>query len=196
MKSILKKKDYTRCKRCYDILTDDNKHLGLCDSCMEKEIVRLKRRIITSFVVSAVLITLVLLIHSYVNSVYYYEDTTQTNVVIPLFQGSMMLRAVPFHEIFQPSPAGGFLFLVICFFLPFSAFVQFEYKTQRYKAEQKVYEMQDPLVVRMVASSQGHRMDDVGLFIAAAVLSVFSGPYYFLYRFYRLRQLKDYIRGR
>ena len=96
-----------------------------------------------------------------------------------------------FENIFYPSELGRTIFLLLCFFLPSSSFITLQYNTYRHQAETNIFK--SGLVFRDVGTSVNQRMDDIGLFVISVLLSVISGPFFFVYRFVRMRKLKMYF---
>lgn len=91
--------------------------------------------------------------------------------------------------------AGLKAFLVFFFFCtPFSSFVKIEYQTYRHKAEQELYRI-GSFEGKLAASSNNQRMDDAGMFLMALFISAVSGPFFFVYRFYKLFQISKFMKA-
>lgn len=83
------------------------------------------------------------------------------------------------------------LIAAFCFCAPFSSFVKIEFKTFRDQAERNLYKT-DAISGSMAASSNQQRTDEAGIFIMSVMISAVSGPYFFVYRLYKLCQLINY----
>lgn len=184
------KREYTKCCSCYKPLSEEGKSIGLCRECTGKEIAKLKKRMVRSLAVSVLLVILIFVIQGYVHAAYYMGDHGE--VLVPTLFGTMMFNFKSFNRVFYPTMASGILFVAFCFFAPFSSFVHIEYNTFRHKAEQQLYKT-DPFGGQMVAGAGNQRTDDAGLFIASCLLSVVSGPFFFVQRVYKLKKLSDYV---
>lgn len=183
-----------KCKSCYKPLEGDNVRIGLCDTCAANQIPKLKKRIKTSFFVSFVLLALVFLVRQYVRSAAYVSDTEGYvgDIFIPIFSGNLAMNARMFQSLFYPSRTAWLIFLAICFFAPFSSFVQVDYNTYRRKAETNLFTSG---VFNDVATGMSStRSDDAGLFIVSVIVSALSGPFFFVYRFYKLKTLSDHLK--
>lgn len=185
------RKGNAKCVSCYKPLPEEGRTIGLCGECATREIAKLKKRMKVSLAVSVVLLLIVFAVRFYVCTHYFIGDYGE--VIVPAFFGTMMFNVKSFQRIFYPTFLSGTLFLAFCFFAPFSSFVNIEYNTYRHKAEQQLYKT-DPFGGMTVASANKQRTDDAGLFIVSVMLSVISGPYFFVRRVYKLRQLSNYVR--
>lgn len=110
-----------------------------------------------------------------------------------VIQGFLALNANSFNRIMNCSILMKVWIVVFCFSLPFSSFVKIEYKTYRHKAEQELYQV-GTYVGNMSASSNHQRMDDAGLFIVSLLVSAVSGPFFLIYRLYKMVQIGRYIK--
>ena len=152
------------CRDCYKELTERGARLGVCRNCAGKEVKKLRKRLIVSFLVGAALVGSVLAFRNHICSVYYFQKPGG-DVVIPLFFGNVLMNDQFFFDMFYPSRTGGILFLAICFFAPFSSFIRIDYPTFRHQAELDM------------------------IFLVSCILSAVSGPFLFVYRIYRLVRL-------
>lgn len=184
------KRKYTKCGSCYKPLSDESKSIGLCRECAVKEIAKLKKRMVRSLAVSVLLVILIFVIQGYVHAAYYMGDHGE--VLVPAFFGTMMFNLKSFNRVFYPTMASGILFVAFCFFAPFTSFVNIEYTTYRHKAEQQLYKT-DPFGGMAAAGANKQRTDDAGLFIASLLVSVISGPFFFVQRVYKLWKLSNYV---
>lgn len=186
----IKSQKSARCKRCQTELAGENIKVGFCDECAPKEIEKLKKRIIRSLIIGIALILLAVGIRIYCCSVSYvgkYEE-----IIVPVLGINLMFKESSFRNLFYPSTVRAIVILAICFFAPFGSWVQIEYNTYRHKAEQDLYKV-DPFAGRMVAGSNNQRNDEVGIFIFSVIVSALSGPYFFVYRLFKLKQLKNHL---
>ena len=110
------------CRDCYKELTERGSRLGVCRNCAGKEVKKLRKRLIVSFLVGAALVGSVLAFRNHICSVYYFQKPGG-DVVVPLFFGNVLVNDQFFFDMFYPSRTGGILFLAICFFAPFSSFI-------------------------------------------------------------------------
>jgi len=189
---MLKKRE--ECRTCLKTLDGDNTKIGYCNECAAKEVQKLKKRIKTSFCVSILLMVLVTLLCHYVRSAAFVSDTEGYvgDMFIPVFSLNLAMNARTFQNLFYPSRTAWFIFLAVCFFAPFSSFVQVDYNTYRRKAETNLFTRG---VFNDVATGMGStRSDDAGLFIVSVLISALSGPYFFVYRLYKLKTLSAYLR--
>ncbi|MBQ6835204.1 MAG: hypothetical protein IJO55_12430 [Lachnospiraceae bacterium] len=184
------------CPRCYDSMGIDSAKIGVCDKCAEKELKAIPKRIVKSFVISILLVTAVLLLcqycrtHAYVSA----DPKEQDNIFLPYLFGTMRFRKAAFMNMIYPTKLGGAIFLLICFFAPFSSFIQIPYNTYRHTAEAKLFS--GGLIFRDLTGTNATKMDDAGIFIVNVLLSLLSGPFMFVYRFWRWRKLKREILNR
>lgn len=114
------------CRDCYKELTERGSRLGVCRNCAGKEVKKLRKRLIVSFLVGAALVGSVLAFRNHICSVYYFQKPGG-DVVVPLFFGNVLVNDQFFFDMFYPSRTGGILFLAICFFAPFSSFIRIDY---------------------------------------------------------------------
>ena len=175
------------CRDCYKELTERGARLGVCRNCAGKEVKKLRKRLIVSFLVGDALVGSVLAFRNHICSVYYFQKPGG-DVVVPLFFGNVLVNDQFFFDMFYPSRTGGILFLAICFFAPFSSFIRIDYPTFRHQAELDMLKM-EPFTAKYAASSNHQRQDDVGIFLVSCILSAVSGPFLFVYRIYRLVRL-------
>lgn len=188
---ILRKR--TRCRRCQAPLEGETLRIGFCDGCVEAETRKLKKRMQKSLAIGAALVIFLLAARQYACSVWYTGEYGEA--VIPVWCFALRLKQEWFETIMYPSALGGGLMLLYVFCLPFSSYVEFGYKTYRHDAEKQL-STGDPRVYGQVMHSSGQRMDDVGIFIAATLLALVSGPFFFVYRLYQWRELSGYLRRR
>ena len=120
------------CRDCYKELTERGARLGVCRNCAGKEVKKLRKRLIVSFLVGAALVGSVLAFRNHICSVYYFQKPGG-DVVVPLFFGNVLVNDQFFFDMFYPSRTGGILFLAICFFAPFSSFIRIDYPTFRHQ---------------------------------------------------------------
>lgn len=181
------------CRKCYAPIVGENISIGVCRRCAEKELQAIPKRIRKSLVGGVIMVAVVLLIGMYVRANAFespfpeYQDA----VLIPVLGGNMAISDRAFENIFYPTEPGRTIFLLLCFFLPSSSFITLQYNTYRHQAETNIFK--SGLVFRDVGTSVNQRMDDIGLFVISVLLSVISGPFFFIYRFVRLRKLKMYF---
>jgi len=186
-------KETINCPRCYDSMSIDNAKIGVCDKCAEKELQAIPKRIKKSFVISILLVAAVLLLCQYcrTNAFMAADPKEQDNIFLPILFGTVKFRKAAFLSMIYPSKIGGTVFLLICFFAPFSSFIQIQYNTYRHTAEAKLFS--GGLIFRDLTGTNATKMDDAGIFIVNVLLSLLSGPFMFVYRFWRWRQLKQYM---
>lgn len=72
------------CRDCYKELTERGAGLGVCRNCAGKEVKKLRKRLIVSFLVGAALVGSVLAFRNHICSVYYFQNPGG-DVVVPLF---------------------------------------------------------------------------------------------------------------
>ena len=61
------------CRDCYKELTESGARLGVCRNCAGKEVKKLRKRLIVSFLVGAALVGSVLAFRNHICSVYYFQ---------------------------------------------------------------------------------------------------------------------------
>ena len=98
------------CRDCYKELTESGARLGVCRNCAGKEVKKLRKRLIVSFLVGAALVGSVLAFRNHICSVYYFQKPGG-DVVVPLFFGNVLVNDQFFFDMFYPSRTGGILFL-------------------------------------------------------------------------------------
>ena len=182
------------CKNCNEILSENDQKLGFCQKCLPESYQKLKRRILLSAVSGILLAAALVGIYFYVRETAYVSDVYgyEGDIFVPVFWGHLAFNARAFHRIMN-YPAGiNALILLFFFCIPFSSYVKIEYKTHRHSAEQELYQI-GGFSGRMAAETNQQRMDDVGLFIASVLISSISGPFFLLYRFFRLKQFSDHL---
>ena len=186
----IKSQKDARCKRCQIELVGESIKAGFCDACVLKEISELKKRIIQSSIIGIALMLIAVGIRNYCCSVGYVGRHEE--IIIPILGLNLMFKESSFRKLFYPSTIRAMVILLICFLAPFGSWVQIEYNTYRHKAEQDLYKV-DPFAGRMAVDSNNQRNDDVGLFIFSVIFSALSGPYFFVYRLFKLKQLENYL---
>ena len=170
------------CRKCYAPIAGENISIGVCGRCAEKELQEIPKRIRKSLIGGVIMVAVVLLIGMYVRANAFESPLPeyQDAVLIPILGGNMAISDRAFENI-----------LLLCFFLPSSSFITLQYNTYRHQAETNIFK--SGLVFRDVGTSVNQRMDDIGLFVISVLLSVISGPFFFVYRFVRMRKLKMYF---
>ena len=181
------------CRKCYAPIAGENISIGVCGRCAEKELQEIPKRIRKSLIGGVIMVAVVLLIGMYVRANAFESPLPeyQDAVLIPILGGNMAISDRAFENIFYPSELGRTIFLLLCFFLPSSSFITLQYNTYRHQAETNIFK--SGLVFRDVGTSVNQRMDDIGLFVISVLLSVISGPFFFVYRFVQMRKLKMYF---
>ncbi len=178
-----------RCRTCYVQLPAENEAIGVCNSCAEKEIIKLKKRIQISWIISILLVVSQIWLRMYVRANYVQVDDSV--VQIPTLIGPMLMNSTAFHGMFFPSMVGEVLFFVLCFFLPFSQLTFLSFSTTKDQAVRKVFKL-DPLTTYHAKNAQ-YNMDDAGMFVVALLLAVVAGPYWFVYRMRRVKKLEEHM---
>ena len=79
------------CRDCYKELTERGARLGVCRNCAGKEVKKLRKRLIVSFLVGAALVGSVLAFRNHICSVYYFQKPGG-DVVVPLFFGNVLVN--------------------------------------------------------------------------------------------------------
>lgn len=184
-----------RCKICRNSLTPENLHTGFCDKCGVKEMEKLRKRMLVSSIVGVILVGAVAAAFLYARATYFILDQYgyKGDIFIPTSFGHFTFNARIFSKIMNLSVPARILTAAFCFCVPFSSFVKIEFKTYRDQAERNLYKA-DAIAGNMAASCNQQRTDEVGIFIMSAMISAVSGPYFFLYRLYKLCQLSKYNR--
>jgi len=187
---MFRKKEFKRCFLCRRFLSDTQKQTGFCADCALLEIKKMKRRIRVSAIIGAALVAMVF------SAVYYARVTSfelDGNIFVPVFFGYLSYNSHAFSALIYPEPLYSLLFALLCFFAPFADRVNLQYETHRNQAELDLYKS-EPLTGRMVASSGTHRMDSAGVFMVEILLSIISGPLFFVYRPIKILQLSNYVK--
>ena len=192
---FIRKPGTYKCKKCFVPLGGEFIRLGYCETCIADEFTRLKKRIIRSALIGACLTAFLIAAYHYMQMNYFRSEMRgyEGDIFIPVFQGFLALNANSFNRIMNCSILMKVWIVVFCFSLPFSSFVKIEYKTYRHKAEQELYQV-GTYVGNMSASSNHQRMDDAGLFIVSLLVSAVSGPFFLIYRLYKMLQIGRYIK--
>lgn len=181
----------TTCRQCSAKLSGENLRLGFCDGCAEREVKKLQKRIRNASIGSVAILAVLLLLRHYACTASYIGEYGE--LIVPIWAFALRLKPESFYGIMYPSSISGFLIPILIVFAPFSSLVQIDYKTHRHSAEQQL-SGGDPLVYRYAIQSNQQRTDDVGLFIFSVCLAVVSGPFFFVYRLYKWRQLSGYLK--
>lgn len=191
LEKLFKKPD--KCKCCQKPLSGENLRIGYCDECADREIDKLKKRVLISGIAGVVLVVLVFAAIYYARTNYYISEEYgyKGDVFVPVIFGKLAFNLKSFNRITNLSTSGRILLGLFCFCVPFSSYVQLEYKTYRHKAESNLYKM-DAFTANLAAGSNSQRMDDAGFFIMSLVVSAVSGPYFLVYRVYQLLKLTNY----
>lgn len=194
MKKHVKSSD--RCKICLSLLSAQNIPIGLCTECAAKEIKKLKNRIWLSTIFGAIFAIIFLTAVRYARTTYFVSDMAgyEGDVFLPFFYGHFAFNARAFDKILNLSIPAQLLIAAICFFIPFSSYVSFGANTYRHKAELDIYKL-EPISGNYISGFGSHRMEDVGLFMVSILLSIVSGPFFYIYKLYKLRQLSHYVKG-
>ncbi|WP_250228621.1 hypothetical protein [Anaeropeptidivorans aminofermentans] len=192
VKSFFKKQE--RCKACYDFLSAETMYLGFCKKCAPKEISKLKKRIIISAVLGLFLTILAFYGIHYARLNYLISERSRDTVIIPTFFGYWSMNIRAFTAMTTLSVQKTILLALGCFLAPFGAYVRLEINTHRPQAEAGLYDLD--LAAGNAAVRVGpQRIDDISLFIVSLILSALSGPFFFFYRPYKLRQLLSYMKS-
>lgn len=184
------------CKKCDESLEGEFQKLKYCQKCLPNELKKLRKRVIISSIAGIFIAAFVIWGYNY--SLNHHFVSTETgykgDIFVPTFWGYLAFNAKTFTKIMNYS-LGMKLFLVgFCFCIPFSSFVKLEYKTHRHTAEQQLYKI-GSLEGSLAASSNNQRMDDAGMFIMSLLISAVSGPFFFVYRFYKLFQFSRFTKS-
>ena len=183
---IVKKSD--RCKTCRRRLSGELAHIGFCEECIVKEIVNIKKRLRISAMIGAVVTATVFAAIYYAKS-NAFEFEGDMFIAVPF--GHLIYNTRSFNSMTSLSVSAHILLALACFLAPFGSRVRLDFDTQRSKAEVDIYKS-DPISGRMAAGSSAHRTDVAGMFIFEIMVSAVSGPFFFVYRIYKLRQLTNY----
>ena len=187
-----KEKKAKRCKACYNILTDENKNIGVCGDCAGKEVKKIKRRIIISSIIGIIFIVAVFsaLHHARVNTIF----SSDGNIAyVPVLKTYWAFNFPVYESITNLSLQKIFIIALKCFFLPFGSFVKIDFFSPRHEAEKNIQNYEAQTAKSM--STQGYnKLDDIGLFLFSLFLLLISGPFFFVYRLYKLRQISAYIK--
>ncbi len=168
--------------------------LGFCERCAPVEQKKVKKRILISTIAGVVLVALVVWAFYYARDTHFVSEQTgyKGDIFIPTFFGHLAFNAKTFYRVMEYPIWIKSLILLFCFCIPSSAFVKLEYQTHRHKAEQDLYKV-GTYVANMTATSNNQRMDDAGMFIMSLIVSALSGPFFAVYRVYKLRVLQKYL---
>jgi len=174
-----------RCKLCYLKIPVENYHIGVCRDCAEKEAENIRKRIMISGVIGIILIVMMFFISNYAAS-NAYENIEQWDKRIYIHIAGGLY--IPFHEttyaaIAFPSIYRQVITILVCFFAPFSSFVEFPSKRLAPGGVTYFY--------FGVALKRG--AGDIIDTIISLMLMLVSGPFFFVYRLYKLRQINKYI---
>lgn len=184
-----------RCKKCNGLLEGEFQKLKYCPRCLPDEWKKLKRRVIVSSIAGIFIAALIIWGYYYARNHHFVSTETgyKGDIFVPTFWGYLAFNAKTFTRVMNYS-AGLKAFLVFFFFCtPFSSFVKIEYQTYRHKAEQELYRI-GSFEGKLAASSNNQRMDDAGMFLMALFISAVSGPFFFVYRFYKLFQIAKFMK--
>ena len=184
-----------RCKTCRSRLADENKQIGFCRECAEKEVLKIKKRMTVSTAAGVVLVITVFLMLNYAHAMAFIPDDSRYagSVFIPTFFGYLTFNMRAFEAMTRLSPFRNIFLGLICFFLPFASYVKLDFNSIRDKAEMDLYRL-EPLSGGQSASAGGPRLDGVGMFVISVLLSIVSGPFFFAYKMFKFRQLSDYLK--
>ena len=187
-KRLFKKSE--KCKTCYSRLSAENIRYGFCPECAKKEVQKLKRRMIVSSIVGTALIVIVFIAIRQARTTAFVPESNRYDgsMFIPTFFGHLAFNARVFDSITNLSLQNSILLGIFCFIIPFGSYVRLEFNSYREKAEIDLYRL-EPLSGGQSAGSTGPRLDGVGLFVITIILSILSGPFFFVYRLFKLRQL-------
>lgn len=184
-----------RCKTCYDFLSAENTDLGFCKECAAKEIPKLKKRILISSIIGVILVILAFSAIYYARSNFIISDRrgSEGDVFIPTFLGYLGLNIRAFNAMTNLSVAKRIFLGLVCFLAPFGSYIQLEIHSFRRKTETELYSS-EPISGNIAAKAGVEKIDDISLFIVSLILSALSGPFFFLYRPYKLVQLSNYLK--
>ncbi len=190
---IFKKSD--KCKICYKPLSPENINIGFCKECVPKEITKLKKRIKISTIIGVILIIIVFVAIYYAKSTAFVSNVNgyKGDIFIPIFFGYVALNERAFNTITNLSLSMHILLATVCFLVPFASYINLGINTYRHEAETNLYDL-EPITGSVLAGYGNHKVDEIGFFVISIILSIVSGPFFFIYKLYKLRQLSNYIK--
>ena len=189
-----KVKKARRCRACQLVLADKNKPIGVCDNCAETEVRKIKRRMVISSIVGIVFIILVF------SAIHYarenaYIDVKNGAAYVPVSNMLKLAFNLPFFEgVTNLSLPKIFVTALICFFMPFGSFVKIDFFSPRHEAEKNI-QIFDAQAAKSMSTQSYGKLDDVGMFLFSFFLLFISGPFFFIYRIYKIWQISGHIKA-
>ena len=185
-------KKVKKCKTCYSALSDENRRIGVCVDCAEKEAKKIKRRIIISSIAGLIFIVLAF------SAIYYMRTNAYTSVdgsavYIPIFMYGLTFNVQSFIALVTFSLPELIITVLILFLLPFGSFVKWDFFSPRHEAENNIQNF-EPQTAKSISEQGSNKLDDVGMFIFSFFILIISGPFFFVYRLYKLRQVSNYVK--
>ena len=197
-----------RCETCRKFLTSAEKDMGYCKSCAAKEIKLIQKSIGLRFLCCMLLIALVFFVSYYVRNsavegelvfsdVYarvIVEERASVNMLIPLpFSGAVLaINRHAFRAMFEPAPQTELLRAVLIASGSFGG--RFKLKSDKYRSRIAEAQVQAATVERSFTMGSPHSQESTGLLLIEIFLTVISGPFFFVYRPYRIIKLRAYIK--
>lgn len=183
------------CKKCYTPLTGKFRTLGVCERCLPSELDKIRKRLVISAAAGLFLALLLAGVYVYALKTHYVSDMRgyEGDIFVPVFSFHLAFNPRTFERMMNYSVGLKAFWEFFVFCIPFSSFVKLEIKTKRHEMEQKLYEIGD-LGAKLAASSNNQRMDDAGMFLMSLMVSAVSGPFFLVYRLYKLAQFSSYVK--
>ena len=190
---MFNKKQYERCRYCSKFLTDEQKNTrrAFCTACASNILVRLKKSFMVRavFGILCVVAVLVFIHHVRVNA-YFYGEGVLSIVRVPTSFGYLNWRVNTFNSIMNFSIIQNAAVGALAFMFPFLRRVRFgmdAYQTFSQEAVPGSSTSSHPYLYAV--RGNGDRM---GVLISELMLSLVSGPYFFVHGLVAMGRMRKY----
>ena len=184
---------YEHCKTCFKQLYSENKRIGLCDNCAEKEKLKLKKRMIISSIFGIILVVIIALIPYYIYKANAVEGEATAYTYYGLFAYERNAIRAAFNNL---SPSGFIKLGLIVFLLPFASYVSIDLTSSRHQATLDLHSTNQYYHYgRGGAGGSSQGMEKAVSVLISIIISAVSGPFFFVYRLFKYRQISDHLKA-
>lgn len=194
-KKLFKKTE--KCKVCQADISQTYERVDLCVNCAKKEIHTLAHRIKRSCIFGLIFVMVVFLSIFYARTTYFVSDLSKYKeaVFVPLFSDFYFtFNQKTFYSMLNMSTNKQVLLYALCFLIPFGKYFNLRNNTFRFAQEAKASQL-DNRTSSIIVGSSHLLLEDIGLFIVSVLISALSGPFFFVYRPYKMWRLSTYVQN-
>ena len=197
---MFKKEKLERCKHCRKFLTDEQKRADrtLCLDCADSVLAGIKKSFRIRAVLGVLCIALVFaFIHYMRMNAFEYGEGVLRVIRVPTVFGYLTYRPAAFENIMNFSFVQQIMLGAVVFTIPFAKRVRFgmdSYYTFSMQYTSKSHTSDHPYLITQAASRGSG--DRLGLLISELLLTLVSGPYFFIHGAVTMWKMKRYVEGR